>query len=211
MPKRRSVTFAPATLIVHHISIEDMTDDEIESTWVLPHEKQMSQVEAKRTILYMRKCPSEVTERNHMCERGLEHHRTPALKRTREAIKRSVCHAVLDEQEDQFENSWTPDPEAIRYASTHISRASTERAFRLAKADAEYVRSSQMSEEQTTNARSTAQGEDAVSSLRSDISRRLVMTTNRATMKVLDAKKTSTNMSSIVDASLRNTWSTMAA
>ena len=39
MPKRHSVMFATSTLIVRHISTEGMTDDEIASTWILPHER----------------------------------------------------------------------------------------------------------------------------------------------------------------------------
>lgn len=218
MPKRHSVMFATSTLIVRHISTEDMTDDEIASTWILPGERQTSQFDAQRTIRYMQRCPSQVTEQHQMCGRGLEHHRTLATKRAREAIKRSVCDAVLDEQEDQLERSRTPDPDAIRRASTRISRASTERALRLAEIDAEHVRSFQKSDTEektkTVNARSTsrstAQGEDEIGSLSRAISRRLVMTRNRARTKLLAAKK-STNMNNIVDASLRNRWSTMAA
>ena len=218
MPKRHSVMFATSTLIVRHISTEDMTDDEIASTWILPRERQTSQLDAQRTIRYMQRCPSQVTEQHQMCGRGLEHHRTLATKRAREAIKRSVCDAVLDEQEDQLERSRTPDPDAIRRASTRISRASTERALRLAEIDAEHVRSFQKSDTEektkTVNARSTstAQGEDEIGSLSRAISRRLVMTRNRARTKLLGAKK-STNMNNIVDASLhvRNRWSTMAA
>ena len=214
MPKRHSVMFATSTLIVRHISTEGMTDDEIASTWILPHERQMSQLDAKRTIQYMRRCPSQATEQHQMCDRGLEHHRTLAMKQAREAIKRSVCDAVLDEQEDQWESSRTPDPDAIRRVSIRISRASTERALRLAEIDAEHVKSFQKSdtEEQTktVNTRSTSQGEDEIGSLSRAISRRFVLTRNRAVTKVLDAKK-STNMNNIVDASLRNRWSTMAA
>ena len=212
-------------MIVHHISILDMTDEEIGATWILPHEKHSAQREAKETIKCMRNCPSQITEENQMCERGLEHHRTPAMKRTREAIKRSVCNAVLDEQEDQYQNSWTPNPEAIRQASLYISRASTERALRLAEADAEYARSAQMStcatrEEDNTPATCNAQHEeeDEMSSLSNAVSRNLVITRNRASAKVLKIKKTSTAskmntpLSSIVDAtSGRNPWSNMAA
>ena len=227
--RSRSVTFAPTTMIVHHISILDMTDEEIGATWISPHEKHSAQREAKETIKCMRNCPSQVTEENQMCERGLEHHRTPAMKRTREAIKRSVCNAVLDEQDDQYQNSWTPNPEAIRQASLYISRASTERALRFAEADAKYVRSAQImststcatKEEDNTPARSTCnaqQEEDGMSSLSNAVSRKLVTTRNRASTKVLKIKKTSTAsktntpLSSIVDAtSGRNPWSNMAA
>ena len=226
--RSRSVTFAPTTMIVHHISILDMTDEEIGATWILPHEKHSAQRGAKETIKCMRNCPSQVTEENQMCERGLEHHRTPAMKRTREAIKRSVCNAVLDEQEDQYQNSWTPNPEAIRQASLYISRASTERALRFAEADAKYVRSAQIMststcatrEEDNTPATCNAQHEeeDEMSSLSNAVSRNLVITRNRASAKVLKIKKTSTAsktntpLSSIVDAtSGRNPWSNMAA
>lgn len=223
--RSRSVTFAPTTMIAHHISILDMTDEEIRSTWILPHERQSAQQEAKDTIKCMRHCPSQVTEENGLCERGLEHHRTPAMKRTREAIKRSVCNAVLDEQEDQQENSWTPDLEAIRQASLYISRASTERALRLAEADAEYARSAQMSacvtrEEDAAKSPHEEHHEEAeMSSLSNAISRHLVMTKNRASTKVLSIKKSSASskknaaiaMSNIVDSSIRNPWSNMAA
>lgn len=221
----RCVTFAPTTMIVHHICILDMTDEEIGATWILPHEKQSAQREAKETIKCMRNCPSQVTEENQMCERGLEHHRTPAMKRTREAIKRSVCNAVLDEQEDQYQNAWTPNPEAIRQASLYVSRASTERALRLAEIDADYARSAQMSftcattrEEDSTPATcNVQQEEDEMTSLSNSISRNLVMARNRASTKVLSIKnastasKKNTALSSIVDASIRNPWSNMAA
>ena len=220
--RSRSVCFAKKTLVIHHMSILDMSDEEIASTWILPHEKQSAQREAKETIQCMRNSPSQVTEENHMCERGLEHHRTPAMKRTREAIKRSVCNAVLDEQEDQYQNSWNPDPEAIRQASLYISRASTERALRLAEADAEYARSAQMSTcatREEDNTGKAQQEEDEMSSLSNAISRHLVMTKNRASTKVLNIKKNSTTskknaaMSGIVDATctIRNPWSNMAA
>ena len=223
--RSRSVTFAPTTMIVHHISILDMTDEEIGATWISPHEKHSAQREAKETIKCMRNCPSQVTEENQMCERGLEHHRTPAMKRTREAIKRSVCNAVLDEQDDQYQNSWTPNPEAIRQASLYISRASTERALRLAEADANYARSAQMStstcatrEKDNAPATCNVQQEgDEMSSLSNATSRNLVMARSRASAKVLNIKKTSniskknTTLSSIVDASVRCPWSNMAA
>ena len=223
--RSRTITFAPTTMIVHHIGILDMTDEEIGATWILPHEKHLAQREAKETIKCMRNCPSQVTEENQMCERGLEHHRTPATKRTREAIKRSVCNAVLDEQDDQYQNSWTPNPEAIRQASLYISRASTERALRLAEADANYARSAQMSvstcatreKDKAPATCNVQQEEDEMSSLSNAISRNLVMARSRASAKVLNNKKTSTiskkntTLSSIVDASVRCPWSNMAA
>lgn len=139
MKRSRSVSFAKKTLVIHHISIDDMTDEEIDATWVTPEEKKAYQADVVRNLRYMRQRPEAVTEQNGLCERGLEHLRSQASMKTRSMIKKKVVDAVLDEQDYQFDNDLCNDL-TIRKAAIHISKISTERALSLAQLDAEYVR-----------------------------------------------------------------------
>jgi hypothetical protein len=139
MKRSRSVSFAKKTLVIHHISIDDMTDEEIDATWITPEEKKAYQADVVKNLKYMRQRPEAVTEQNGLCERGIEHLRSQASMKTRSMIKKKVVDAVLDEQDYQFDNDLCNDV-TIRKAAISISKISAERALSLAQLDAKYVR-----------------------------------------------------------------------
>ena len=139
MKRSRSVSFAKKTLVIHHISIDDMTDEEIDTAWITPEEKKVNQADVVRNLKYMRQRPEAVTEQNGLCERGLEHLRSQASMKTRSMIKKKVVDAVLDEQDYQFDNNLCNDV-TIRKVALHFSKISADRAHSLAQLDAEYVR-----------------------------------------------------------------------
>lgn len=143
----RRVSFAPFCGVRHHLHKNDMTRDEISFTWISRAEQKLAETEARSTIGYMRHRPEQVSEENGRCGRGLEHHVSTTIFRTRRKIKQNVMNAVFIEQERQHFNKSLPNADAIRSASRYHSRHSEKKAIKLAEADAEYVTSMMIEEE----------------------------------------------------------------
>jgi len=136
---RRRVSFAPFCGVRHHLHKRNMTEDEISMTWISRAEQKLAEIETRTTIGYMRHRPEQVSEENGRCGRGLEHHVSTTIFRTRRKIKQNVMNAVFIEQERQLFNKSLPNVDAIRPASRYHSKHSEKKATKLAKADAEYV------------------------------------------------------------------------
>ena len=116
-------------------------------TWISRAEQKLAEIEARTTIGYMRHRPEQVSEENGRCGRGLEHHVSTTIFRTRRKIKQNVMNAVFIEQERQLFNKSLPNVDAIRSASRYHSKHSEKKATKLAKADAEYVTSMMIEED----------------------------------------------------------------
>lgn len=139
-PRRsKGVAFAPFCDVRYHLHKNDMSTDEITSTWTSREERRLTELEAKTTIGFMRHRPEQVTEENGRCGRGLEHLVKSTVVRTRRKIKENVMNAVFFEQERQILSASVPNADAIRSASRYHSKPSEQRAIMLAEADTEYV------------------------------------------------------------------------
>ena len=133
-----AISFFPRTKVFYVISLDDMTDDEIERCWTTEEEQAKSQRDVVRNVEVLRSNPKSMTEENGFCERGIEHLRDSQTMKARKTIKLSVIDAVMDEQEAQWD-SGKDDMERIRRASIEISKASAAKALTLASLDAKYV------------------------------------------------------------------------
>ena len=96
----------------------DYTDDEKRACWYEKEEWRTMRSNVKQTISAM---SDDIHHESHITRRGLEN-RTPDELRRRRQLRLTVCLAVIDEQQRQWENGVT-DPSKIAFVSGHLTNS----------------------------------------------------------------------------------------
>ena len=138
-----AVRFAVRFTHIPTISIDDMSDEEHRATYDTDEDgtnRQQSLVECIAAMRTLSLTETEFEEQHNHTSRGIEMMMSHQSIQQAKARKMAVIDAVLDEQDDQFDQGYF-DANRLAQVSTEAGNAhnSTQRALEAAAADQAYV------------------------------------------------------------------------
>jgi hypothetical protein len=136
---RNRLRFANRTRIYLIPTIDELRQEEHEAMWVTTADEKASQADVIKNIMRLRHGGPEDHHDEEHCGRGLEHMRSQAQADQRKMNKEAVTRAVLDLQDEHFDEDLF-DEDALAEVAESASRWARERALQLAAQDEAYVR-----------------------------------------------------------------------
>mmetsp|Transcript_34727 Transcript_34727/g.76276 ORF Transcript_34727/g.76276 Transcript_34727/m.76276 type:complete len:386 (+) Transcript_34727:339-1496(+) len=147
--QERRVKFHGRTRVYLIQTLDEMSEEEVRCTWRTEDDEADTQSEIVQTVRMMRRSggladgdgDGDIDVENDITCRGLEHLGTADAVVERKERKANQLHAVLDEQDRQWDNPHLPpDEDRIAHIATTRAASSVETAATVAARDAAFVR-----------------------------------------------------------------------